>query len=46
MERYLVELTGHQLVVERHGAREAINAAQDENKRELEDLLSALHNIR
>ncbi len=43
MERYLVELTGHQL----NGmVREAINAAKDENKRELEDLFSALHDIR
>ena len=46
MERYLVELTGHQLDRLNGMVREAINAAKDENKRELEDLLSALHDIR
>ena len=46
MERYLVELTGHQLDRLNGMVREAISAAQDENKRELEDLLSALHDIR
>ena len=46
MERYLVELTGDQLDRLNGMVREAINAAQDENKRELEDLLSALHDIR
>ena len=46
IERYLVELTGHQLDRLNGMVREAINAAQDENKRELEDLLSALHDIR
>jgi hypothetical protein len=46
MERYLVELTGDQLDRLNGMVREAINAAKDENKRELEDLLSALHDIR
>ena len=46
MERYLVELTGDQLDRLNGMVREAINAAEDENKRELEDLLSALHDIR
>ena len=36
MERYLVELTGNQLDRLNGMVREAINAAQDENKRELE----------
>jgi hypothetical protein len=46
MERYLVELTGDQLERLSGMVREAIEAAEDENKRELEDLLSALHDIR
>ena len=46
MERYLVELTGDQLDRLNGMVREAINAAADENRRELEDLLSALHDIR
>ena len=46
MERYLVELTGDQLDRLNGMVREAINAAEDENKRDLEDLLLALHDIR
>ena len=46
MERYLVELTGNRLDRLNGMVREAINAAQDEHKRELEDLLLALHEIR
>ena len=46
MERYLVELTGDQLDRLNGMVREAINAAEGENKGELEDLLSALHDIR
>ena len=45
-ERHLVELTGDQLDRLNGMVRQAINAAEDENKRELEDLLSALHDIR
>ena len=45
MERYLVELTGDQLDRLNGMVRQAINAAENENKRELEDLLSALHDI-
>jgi hypothetical protein len=40
-KRFLAsQLTG------RRDLREAINAGENENKRELEDLLSALHDIR
>ena len=46
MERYLVELTGNQLERLSGMVREAIKVAEDESKRELEDLLSALHDIR
>jgi hypothetical protein len=46
MERYLVELTGDQLDRLNGMVREAINSAEDKNKRELEDLLVALHDIR
>ena len=46
MERYLVELTGDQLDRLNGMVREAIIAAEDENKRELEDLLSALQAAR
>jgi hypothetical protein len=46
MERYLVELTGNQLDRLNGMVREAISAAEDEGERELEDLLSALHDIR
>jgi hypothetical protein len=42
----LVELTGDQLDRLNGMVREAINAAEEENQRELENLLSALHNIR
>jgi hypothetical protein len=42
----LVELTGHPLDRLNGMVREAINAVENENKRELEDLLSALHDIR
>ena len=44
--RYLVELTGDQLDRLNSMVRAAINAAEDENRRELEHLLSALHDIR
>ena len=40
MERYLVELTGNQLERLSGMVREAIKVAEDESKRELEDLLS------
>ena len=46
MERYLVELTGDQLDRLSGMLREAIKVAEDENKRQLEDFLSALHDIR
>ena len=46
MERYLVELTGDQLDRLNGMVREAINAAEGANKSELEDLLTALHDIR
>jgi hypothetical protein len=46
MERYLVELTGDQLDRLNGMVREAINAAESANKGELEDLLTALHDIR
>jgi hypothetical protein len=46
MERYLVELTGDQLDRLNGMVREAINAAEGANKGELEDLLTALHDIR
>ena len=46
MERYLVELTGDQLDRLNGMVGEAINAAADENRRELEDLLSTLQDIR
>ena len=46
MERYLVELTGHQLERLSIIVRDAIEAAEDESKPELEHLLLALHDIR
>ena len=46
MERYLVELTGDQLDRLKGMVREAISAAEEAHKGELEDLLSALHDIR
>jgi hypothetical protein len=46
MERYLVELTGDQLDRLNGLVRAAISAAADENRFELEDLLSALQDIR
>jgi hypothetical protein len=45
MERCLVELTGDQLDRLNGMVREAISAAEEENKRELENLLSALDDI-
>jgi hypothetical protein len=46
MERYLIELTGDQLDRLNGLVREAINAAEGANKGELEDLMTALHDIR
>ena len=46
MERYLVELTGDQLERLSGMVREAMKVAEIDNKRELEGLLSALHDIR
>ena len=46
MERYLFELTGDQLDRFNGMVRKAINAAEGANKGELEDLLTALHDIR
>lgn len=45
-ERYLVELTGDQLDRLNGMVREALNAADGANKGDLEDLLTALHDIR
>ena len=42
MERYLVELTGDQLDRLNGMVREAISAAEEENKRELENLFFRL----
>jgi hypothetical protein len=46
MEHYLVELDGDQLELLSGMVREAMKAAQDTKKPELEALLSALGNIR
>jgi hypothetical protein len=46
MERYLVELTGHQLERLSGIVRKAIDMADDESKSGIEELLSALHDIR
>jgi hypothetical protein len=46
MEHYLVELTGDQLDRLNGMVREALNAADGAKQGELEDLLTALQNIR
>jgi hypothetical protein len=46
MERYLVELTGDQLDRLNGMVRKKLNAVEGTDKGELEDLLTALHDIR